>query len=63
MPIDSKSKTCPFISDDGPFCVVGVLFTQDPLTQNPAVITINANYGLGEVSSHLETKIKLEWSH
>ncbi|XP_013383866.1 uncharacterized protein LOC106154145 [Lingula anatina] len=27
----------------------GVLFTQDPLTANPGVITINANYGLGEV--------------
>ena len=33
------------------FLFAGVLFTQDPLTQNPAVMTINANYGLGEVSS------------
>ena len=32
------------------FPFVGVLFTQDPLTQSPAVMTINANYGLGEVS-------------
>ena len=29
----------------------GVLFTRDPLTGNPGIITVNANYGLGEVSS------------
>ncbi|GFQ87668.1 uncharacterized phosphotransferase YvkC [Trichonephila clavata] len=28
--------------------VSGVLFTLDPVTSNPSVITITANYGLGE---------------
>ncbi|GIY54430.1 uncharacterized phosphotransferase YvkC [Caerostris extrusa] len=30
--------------------VSGVLFTCDPVTNNPSVITITANYGLGEVN-------------
>ncbi|CAN7994634.1 unnamed protein product, partial [Ixodes pacificus] len=28
--------------------VAGVMFTCDPLTGNPAYITVTANYGLGE---------------
>ncbi len=31
------------------FGFTGVLFTQDPLTQNPGIVSINANFGLGEV--------------
>ncbi|XP_013794536.1 uncharacterized protein LOC106478534 [Limulus polyphemus] len=31
-----------------PADVAGVMFTCDPVTSNPAVITITANYGLGE---------------
>ena len=32
---------------------VGVLFTRHPVTSNPAIIVINANYGLGEVGQQL----------
>jgi len=31
-------------------CFVGVLFTRHPVTSNPGIMIINANYGLGEVS-------------
>ena len=31
----------------------GVLFTCDPVTNNPSVICITSNYGLGEVSYRL----------
>jgi len=31
---------------------VGVLFTRHPVTLNPGVMMINANYGLGEVSEN-----------
>lgn len=34
---------------------VGVLFTRHPVTSNPGVMVINANYGLGEVSETLNT--------
>jgi len=30
-----------------------VLFTRHPVTSNPAVMVINANYGLGEVGEQL----------
>jgi len=29
---------------------VGVLFTHHPVTSDPGIMIINANYGLGEVS-------------
>lgn len=34
-----------------PCDIAGVLFTCDPLTGNPTLMSITANYGLGEVSS------------
>ena len=30
-------------------CLLGVLFTRDPLTGSPGFMSLNANYGLGEV--------------
>lgn len=32
----------------------GVLFTCDPVTNNPSVIVITSNYGLGEVRHELQ---------
>jgi len=32
---------------------VGVLFTRHPVTSDPGIMIINANYGLGEVSEKL----------
>lgn len=32
----------------------GVLFTCDPVTNNPSVTVITGNYGLGEVSFYFE---------
>ena len=33
----------------------GVVFSRDPVTGNPTQIVITANYGLGEVRTHLFT--------
>jgi len=33
---------------------VGVLFTRHPVTSDPGIMIINANYGLGEVSKKLK---------
>lgn len=56
------------IQEMAPVTSAGVLFTLDPVTSDPGVMVINANYGLGEsvVSGCSEpdlVKVKRTWEN
>ncbi|KAL1443992.1 hypothetical protein MTO96_030092 [Rhipicephalus appendiculatus] len=40
----------------------GVMFTCDPLTGNPGLITVTANYGIGEIEKTYTTPQDIEWA-
>ncbi|KAL1486302.1 hypothetical protein MTO96_047020 [Rhipicephalus appendiculatus] len=40
----------------------GVMFTCDPLTGNPGIITVTANYGIGEIEKTYTTPQDMEWA-